>query len=258
MSDAAETMTAYDLPVKVFETAELASRAAAGKIAEQIRARPAPGRCATLGLATGRTPLRVYEELVRNHRAGLSFANVVTFNLDEYHPIASTHPGSFRSFMKRHLFDQVDLRGDRCHLPDGSLGEAEVEACCRAYEAEIADCGGIDLQLLGLGRNGHIGFNEPGSRRDSRTRRVRLHPTTLADNARAFEDGKVPDGALTMGIGTILEARSILLLVLGARKARTLERMLGGPISRDLPASFLREHEHVEVLADRAAAAALS
>ncbi len=238
----------------IYASAAQAAAAAAEAIARLIQDRAGQGRGAVLGLATGRSQIEVYAELVSRCRAGLSFARVETFNVDEYYPIAPEAPGSFHSFMRRHLFDHVDLPANRRHLPDGSVPENDLESSCRLYEERIQAAGGIDLLLLGLGRSGHIGFNEPGSGRASRTRVVELHPTTRRDNTRDFAGGAVPERAVTMGIATLLEARNILLLAFGAAKAEVLARALAGPASADVPASFLLEHGDVTVLADEAAA----
>jgi glucosamine-6-phosphate deaminase len=173
--------------LSVYAHSQEAARAVAAEIAALIRQRQAEQRGVVLGLATGSTPISLYAELVRLHReAGLSFANVVTFNLDEYHPIAPDHAQSYRRFMRTHLFDHVDIDPARTHLPSGTVPKAEVDAHCAAYEAMIAAAGGIDFQILGIGRTGHIGFNEPGSARDSLTRLVTLDPLTRRDAARDF------------------------------------------------------------------------
>ena len=234
--------------LRIFPTREAAAAAAAEQIA-RVLARPA-----VLGLATGNTLVPVYEQLVRLHRAGLSFTCTCTFNLDEYWPIAPEHPSSFYQFMRRHLIEQVDLDPYNCVLPSGMLAEVELAEYCLEYERWIEDAGGVDLQLLGLGRNGHIGFNEPGSPHDCRTHQVELHRSTREDNRRAFPGSEPPTHAITMGIGTILEAREILLLAFGPSKAQALKGMLRGPVSPDLPASALRTHASVTIFADPEAA----
>jgi len=196
---------------------------------------------------------------VERHRAGrLSFARVTTFNLDEYWPIAPESDGSFHRFMRERLFDHVDIGASRWHLPDGAAAEERLDEECADYEARIEAAGGIDLQLLGIGENGHLAFNEPGSSRSGRTRRVRLAASTRRANRFAFPDREVPTDALTMGLGTILDARSLIVLVSGEAKAPALTRALTGVIGPESPASFLRDHAHVTVHADRAAAAGLS
>ena len=241
------------LTLHVVETPEQVASFAATRLAAVVERRAD----AALGLATGNTPIPIYRKLVRRHAAGLSFEGVTTFNLDEYHPIARDAPGSFRRYMRDHLFDHVDLAGERTHLPDGTTPPEQIEAHCRDYERAIAAAGGIDLQLLGIGGNGHVAFNEPGSARTSRTRRVALHDRTRADNAAAFPDGEVPTHAITMGIGTILEARDLLLVACGAGKADAVSAAVHGPIDEACPASLLREHGRVELVLDTAAAARL-
>lgn len=236
-----------------------AEREAAATIADLVRARATADAPVVLGLATGRTPIGIYERLVAEHERGLSFRHATTFNLDEYWPIQPTHPASFHRFMHQRLFDRVDLPKDRRHVPHGWVAESELERHCADYEARIAAAGGIDLQLLGLGLNGHIGFNEPGSARTSRTRRVVLDDVTRRENAVAFDGAAdVPRFAITMGIATILEAKRIVLLCFGAKKAQILKAALEGPIAPTVPASFLREHRDVTIYADRDATTLLA
>lgn len=236
--------------------AEGAARSVAGEIATLVRDRQDSGRAAVLGLATGSTPVGVYRELVRLHREeGLSFSNVITFNLDEYLGLPASHPFSFRRFMAEQLFDHVDIDADNVHLPEGDLHEAQIEAHCRDYELRIRDVGGIDLQLLGLGLNGHIGFNEPGSEVDSRTRATELHSVTRESAARWFGSLQdVPTQAITMGVATILEARRVRVLALGERKRRVVSKLMQSEATSELPASFLHGHADVRVFADRDAA----
>ncbi len=241
--------------VVVHPTTASAARDAAERIAREIDGARARGRRAVLGLATGRSPVAVYDELVRMHRqAGLSFADVETFNLDEYFPIEPRAAGSFHRYMHEHFFDRVDLPPRQRHVPHGWIAEEAIDAHCREYEALIASAGGIDLQLVGIGRNGHVGFNEPPAPSDSRTRLVRLHPWTIEDNRASFPDGAVPARAVTMGIATILAARRIVVLAFGAPKAAIVRAALEGPITPDVPASLLREHADATFLLDRDAA----
>jgi glucosamine-6-phosphate deaminase len=229
-----------------------AALAVAHLIAATIRARPTT----VLGLATGNSPEVVYAELVRLHREeGLSFAGVTTFNLDEYVGIGPDHPGSYRAYMQTHLFDHVDVVPARTHVPDGVA--ADLDAAAAGYEADLRAAGGIDLQLLGIGRNGHIGFNEPGADPAGRTGIVRLHPSTLAANAAVFPGGHVPERALTMGIGTILESRAIVVLATGPLKADAVKMALTGPVTPACPASLLGRHPSVTWHLDTEAAAAL-
>ena len=230
-----------------------ASARVADIIAEQVSAKPN----SVLGLATGGTPVETYRLLAEKNRRGeVDFASVTTFNLDEYVGLAGDHPQSYRLFMDTQLFDHINVDRLRTHVPDG-LAE-HVEKHCRRYETMIRDAGGIDLQLLGLGHNGHIAFNEPGSPRESRTRQVDLTAETIEKNARFFDSiEQVPRHAITMGVATILEARRIVLLATGAGKADAVASMLKGPVNESFPASLLREHGDVTVVVDRAAAAAL-
>lgn len=211
-----------------------------------------------LGLATGRTMERVYAELVRLHREqGLDFSLCRTFNLDEYIGLRPDDPGSYRYYMNQHLFSQVNIDPRNTHLPDGAA--ADLRAACAAYERRIADCGGIDLQLLGIGVAGHIGFNEPLSALRSRTREKALTPATRRQNAGMFgnDPARVPARAITMGVGTILEARRVLMLVTGAEKADILARAVEGPITAMVSASALQLHADTRVIVDEAAAARL-
>jgi len=248
------------IPVELHENAEEACRAVATEIAELIGARAGTGRPCVLGLATGSTPVGVYDELIRMHREeGLSFANVVTFNLDEYYPIAPDALQSYHRFMREHLFDHVDIPGNQVHIPDGALPAEAVFEHCQAYEQAIRDAGGIDLQLLGIGRTGHIGFNEPGSPRDSRTRLITLDRVTRMDAASDFfKEEAVPRRALTMGVGTILDARKIVLMAFGEHKAPVVAGAVEGPVTATVAASFLQEHPDARVVIDTAAASALS
>lgn len=226
--------------------------AVATRIADLVRAKPN----AVLGLATGSSPLGVYDSLAQWHEEdGLDFSRMASFNLDEYYPMEPDSPRSYHRFMEMNLFSRINC--DRWHVPDGApRGEKEIEEDCRLYEAAINVAGGIDLQLLGIGRTGHIGFNEPGSARNSRTRLVTLHPTTRHDAAKDFGGiDNVPLQAITMGIGTILEARRIVLMASGPGKAAIVRRMLTGEVSVDIPATLLRGHPSVSIYLDEAAAA---
>jgi glucosamine-6-phosphate deaminase len=227
---------------------------AAKLIAAAIRKQPA----LRLGLATGSTMIGVYRELARMHREErLDFSQVVSFNLDEYLGIPADHPQSFRRFMQEHLFSQVNIRPGNIHIPDGSIS-ANYDDYCASYEAEILKAGGIDLQLLGIGRNGHIGFNEPTSSLGSRTRLKVLSAETLEDNRKFFAAAeKMPDCAITVGIGTILEAQKILLLASGAKKARAVADAIEGPVTSKNTASALQHHHDVTFVVDEEASALL-
>ncbi len=231
-----------------------ASRFAAQFVAGVVRANPA----AVLGLATGGTPLDLYRELIRMHREeGLRFSGCTAFNLDEYVGLGHGHPASYRRFMEEHFFQHLDFRPVNIRIPDGTA--PEVAAHCAGYERAIAEAGGIDVQILGIGSDGHIGFNEPGSSLGSRTRIKSLTERTRADNARYFAPGEeVPRHVITMGIGTILQARSVVLLAFGERKAGAVAAMVEGPVTAMVPASALQWHPVVKVLVDEAAASALA
>ncbi len=252
--------TVERIPTTVHADAADASRAVAGEIAALVRARAAAGQRCVLGLATGSTPTGVYDELVRLHRAdGLSFANVVTFNLDEYYPMAPGDLQSYHRFMREHLFDRVDVPPGAVHIPDGTVPAADVDAYCQGYERAVAAAGGIDLQLLGIGRTGHVGFNEPGSGRNSRTRLITLDRVTRLDAASDFfGDQHVPRRAITMGVGTILDARRVVMLAFGEGKAAVVARAVEGPVTPAVAASFLQHHPAAAVHLDAAAAADLT
>jgi glucosamine-6-phosphate isomerase len=248
------------IPTEIHSSADAACRGLAAEIATLIRERAAEGRNAVLGLATGSTPVRLYRELIRLHREeGLSFRNVVTFNLDEYHGLTREHPESYWRFMHEQLFNHIDVPTGNIHVPDGNVPRSEVFARCRDYEEAIRAAGGIDIQILGIGRTGHIGFNEPGSGRDSRTRLVTLDALTRRDAARDFlGEANVPRHAITMGVGTILDARKVVLLAWGEAKARVVAQAVERPPAESLPASFLQGHPSVRFLLDPAAAAELT
>ncbi len=248
------------LPIWVAASAEEAGRRAAREIAALIRTHEAQGRKTVLGLATGSTPVGIYRELIRLHQEeNLSFRNVVTFNLDEYYALASSAPESYHMFMQEQLFTHIDILPENIHLPDGMLPREKVSEACRDYEQRIRDAGGLDIQILGIGRTGHIGFNEPGSTLRSRTRVITLDHLTRRDNASYFPDPQdVPIQALTMGIATILEARRVLLLAFGEHKAEIVRRAFEGEPHADVPASFLQQHDNALVMLDPAAAGHLT
>jgi glucosamine-6-phosphate deaminase len=219
------------------------SRRSAEILLRTIRNDP---RC-VLGLPTGRTSIGMYQRVAQEcAREYHCFRDVVTFNLDEYAGIPRDHPGSYSSYMKQHLFDHVDINPEHAHLPDGTAPDLAAE--CTHYEREIARAAGLHLTFLGLGRNGHIGFNEPGTPFDSRTRVVELAASTRAANADLFLDGRVPTNAITMGIATILESRAIVLLAGGSGKREAVERLRSGVVDESFPASALWKHGYVTVL----------
>jgi glucosamine-6-phosphate deaminase len=237
--------------ISIFPDALAVARRLAARVADSLRAKPS----LVLGLPTGRTPLQFYQELVRLAKDGAAdFASATTFNLDEFIGIPASHPGSYRSFMQRHLFDHVNIAAARINFLDGSAADAAAEGC--RYEAAIESAGGIDLLILGIGTNGHVGFNEPSRGLVARTHRVTLKPETRRSNAALFggDPDAVPTDALSMGMGTILDARSVVLLATGERKASCVEQLVTGPITTELPASFLQLHPDVEIMLDEAAA----
>ncbi len=233
---------------------ETVSRRAAEFLAELVRRRP---DC-VLGLATGSTPLGLYQELIHQHREEqLDFSQVVTFNLDEYVGLPPTHSQSYRHFMQENLFSQININPENTHVPDGRA--LDFEAHCEQYERAIQEAGGIDLQILGVGGDGHIAFNEPGSSLGSRTRLKTLAPETVRDNARFFEsEQEVPRLAITMGVGTILESRRCLLMACGLNKARAVQATVEGPVTAQVTASALQLHRDVIVIVDHDAASMLA
>jgi glucosamine-6-phosphate deaminase len=248
------------IPTEVFADSQQVDKAVAMEIAALIRDKAAAGQMCVLGLATGSTPTGVYGELVRRHRDdGLSFRNVVTFNLDEYFPMQPRDLQSYQRFMREHLFDHIDIQPQNVHIPDGTVPVEKVGEYCASYEAAIAAAGGIDLQVLGIGRTGHIGFNEPGSARDSRTRLITLDRVTRLDAASDFfGEQHVPRRALTMGVGTIQSAKRIVMIAFGEGKAPIVARAVEGPVTSSVAASFLQQHPHATVYLDEAAAAELT
>lgn len=234
--------------------ADSGSKTAARVVARQVQEKP---DC-VLGLATGQTPLALYRELIRLHREeGLDFSRVATFNLDEYVGLSASHPQSYRYFMDTEFFQHINIKRENTHLPNGCAPDLRQE--CRDYENRIRDAGGIDSQVLGLGSNGHVGFNEPTGSLGSRTWVKILSQNTLKDNSAFFANpAEVPKHCITMGIGTIMEARHNLLLAFGPRKVRALSAMIEGPVTSVCPASALQFHPRVTVVADEFAAAGLA
>lgn len=235
------------------ETYEDVSRAAADIIAEQIQSKPA----AVLGLATGSTPIGTYEELIAKFKRGeVSFKDITTFNLDEYAGIDGDHDQSYRWFMNYHLFDNVDIDKVRTHVPSGNSDDPEK--MCEDYEKAIEEAGGVDLQLLGLGHNGHIGFNEPCYEFPVATHYVELTQSTIEANSRLFNSiDEVPTAAYTMGIGTIMKAKKVLLLATGEGKAEIVKKAFKGEVTPQVPASILQSHPDCTIILDKEAASQL-
>lgn len=231
--------------VRQFDRYEEMSRHAAFAVAAQIRQKPD----SVLGLATGSTPIGLYEDLVKLYQDGLiSFRNVKTFNLDEYCGLSTGHPESYHSFMEQHLFSKIDILKENTHLMDGCAKDPAEE--CRRYEAEIAAAGGIDLQILGIGLDGHIGFNEPDSNFSADSHMVELDASTREANARFFNGdiAKVPASALTMGMRCIMSARRVILISSGEKKHEILKKALSGPVCPEVPASILQLHPNVDIM----------
>lgn len=241
------------MEIIITKSYEEMSRLAGSMIERQLLKKPS----SVLGLATGSTPIGLYQDLARRHKeSGLDFSKVITFNLDEYLDLPPTHEQSYRYFMDQNLFKHINVDAKNIHVPYGHA--EDVEEFCAWYEGEMARVGGIDLQILGIGGDGHIAFNEPGSSLGSRTRLKTLTKQTIDDNARFFRDEtEVPRFAITMGVGTIMEAKDIILLANGAKKADILAEAIEGPVTAQLSASVLQMHPHVTVIVDAEAGAKL-
>jgi len=253
--------TRYEkLPVTVYSDEQTASVDVAKRIAALIISKQEKGEQAVLGLATGATPVKVYKELIRLHKEeGLSFNNVVTFNLDEYYPMKPDADQSYVRFMKENLFNHIDIAPENINIPNGELEREDIEDFCLKYEQKISGFGGIDLQLLGIGRTGHIGFNEPGSAPNSGTRLVTLDDLTRRDASRDFGGvANVPTKAITMGIGTIFKAKEIILMAWNEKKASIVKKAVEGELSSDVPATFLQLSPNVEFILDTDAATSLT
>jgi glucosamine-6-phosphate deaminase len=244
----------------IFESSSEASTLVAQEIAALIRDKEALNRPCVLGLATGSSPIKVYEELVRMHKEeGLSFANVITFNLDEYYPMDKSNIQSYYYFMHEHLFDHVDILPENVNVPNGTINSKDIYQYCIDYEMKIKEAGGLDFQLLGIGRTGHVGFNEPGSHLNSATRIITLDHITRVDAAPSFFGiDNVPRKAITMGIGTVLSAKRIVLLAWGANKGRIVKETIEGGISAYVPATYLQSHNNTTFVLDQEASAALT
>ncbi|HEV3387074.1 MAG TPA: glucosamine-6-phosphate deaminase [Gemmata sp.] len=247
-------------PTVWFQTAAAAAKYVARELDKLIRARNAAGKPTVLGLATGSTPVGLYRELIRLHKEeGLDFSRVVTFNLDEYYPMPKEDPHSYFRWMHETFFNHINIQWNNIHIPDGTLTQDEADAFCAEYEKKIKAVGGIDVQILGIGRTGHIGFNEPGSPHNSRTRMVTLDSITRRDAASSFfGEENVPNQALTMGVASILDARRIFLMAFGEHKAPIVYKAVEHPPTEAISASFLQEHPDATVVLDEAAAAELT
>src|SRR4051812_43836371 len=248
------------IPTAVYESSTIASRAVAQEIADLIRGKAMLGQRCVLGLATGSTPTGVYAELVRMHKEdGLSFANVVTFNLDEYYPMKPDELQSYHRFMQEQLFNHVDADPKNVHIPSGTVPLEQLAEHCADYERAIRAAGGIDLQILGIGRTGHIGFNEPGSPRESKTRPIVLDHVTRMDASNDFFGlWNVPRKAITMGVESIMSARKVILMAWGEHKASVIRKAVEGEISSQVSASFLQQHNNARIVLDPSAAAELT
>lgn len=248
------------IPTKIFKSSEEASVFVANEIASLVKIRQLEGKPCVLGLATGSTPTRVYAELIKIHKeGGLSFKNVVTFNLDEYYPIEPDSLQSYVRFMKEHLFNHIDIPKKNIHIPDGTLPKEKVQDFCIQYEKKIESLGGIDLQVLGVGRTGHIGFNEPGSSERTITRLITLDQVTRIDAASDFfGEENVPRKAITMGVGTILKAKRIIMMAWGEGKANVVKRAVEGQVTDQVPSTFLQKHSNTLVVLDDAASSKLT
>ena len=252
--------TYEELFTNIYDDVEKGSLYIARQIAETIRSKNKSDETCVLGLATGSSPISIYKELVRMHREErLSFKNTVTFNLDEYYPIEKSHVLSYHYFMHKYLFDYIDIPEENINIPDGTLPENKVYEFCQHYEQKIKNYGGIDVQILGIGRTGHIGFNEPGSGINSPTRMVTLDSLTIADAAGDFySEENVPRKAITMGVGTIMPSKRIILMAWGEKKASIVQKAVEGPVVDTVPATYLQYHPNTEIILDKEAATKLT
>jgi glucosamine-6-phosphate deaminase len=266
------TSLIYDIPGKfeetrfeknhnvIFKSSGEASKVVADEIAALIKSKQTENQSCVLGLATGSSPIKVYEELVRMHKEdGLSFHNVITFNLDEYYPMTKENRQSYHYFMHQHLFNHIDIKPENINIPDGTVVLEELNQYCIDYEAKIKNAGGIDFQLLGIGRTGHVGFNEPGSHINSGTRIITLDHITRVDASSDFNGiDNVPKRAITMGVSTILKSKRIVLMAWGQNKAAVIKRTIQGEITSEVPATFLQNHSNATFVLDQFAASELT
>jgi glucosamine-6-phosphate deaminase len=244
----------------IFQNSIEASRIVAQEIAQLIQSKQSENKTCVLGLATGSSPINVYEELVRLHKEeGLSFSNVITFNLDEYYPMNKENNQSYHYFMHQHLFDHIDINPENINIPDGTVAIENLNQYCVDYENKIAKAGGLDFQLLGIGRTGHVGFNEPGSHINSGTRIITLDHITRIDASSDFNGiNNVPKRAITMGVSTILRSKRVVLMAWGQNKASIIKRTIQGEISSEIPATFLQNHDNSTFVLDQSAASELT
>lgn len=244
----------------IFQSSEIASKIVAKEIAELIRDKQSKNESCILGLATGSSPIKVYEELIRLHQEeSLSFHNVITFNLDEYYPMEKDNMESYHYFMNENLFKHIDIQPKNIHIPDGMITQENLDQYCLNYESALLKAGGLDFQLLGIGRTGHIGFNEPGSHSNSSTRSITLNHITRADAAQSFLGiNNVPRRAITMGIGTIKKAKRVVLLAWGENKASIIKETIEGAVSAQVPASYLQNHNNTTFVLDKEASSELT
>jgi glucosamine-6-phosphate deaminase len=244
----------------IFQKARQASAIVSREIAQLIKSKQLKNQFCVLGLATGSSPIEVYEELVRMHKEeGLSFSNVITFNLDEYYPMTKENNNSYHYFMHQHLFDHIDIKSENINIPDGTVASSALTQYCLNYEKRIKDAGGLDFQLLGIGRTGHVGFNEPGSHINSGTRMITLDHITRVDASSDFKGvDNVPKRAITMGVSTILKSKRIVLMAWGQNKADIVKRTIQGDVSSEVPATFLQNHTNVTFVLDQSAASELT
>ena len=266
------TSLTYDIPGKfeetrfeknhnvIFKSSVEASKVVAQEIAALVKSKQAENQPCVLGLATGSSPIKVYEELVRMHKEdGLSFHNVITFNLDEYFPMTKENRQSYHYFMHQHLFNHIDIKPENINIPDGTVVLEELNQYCIDYETKIKNAGGIDFQLLGIGRTGHVGFNEPGSHINSGTRIITLDHITRVDASSDFNGiDNVPKRAITMGVSTILKSKRIVLMAWGQNKAAVIKRTIQGEITSEVPATFLQNHSNATFVLDQFAASELT
>ena len=247
------------IPTQIYSNSQIASLAVAKEMADLITEKSKNGKHCVLGLATGSTPKSVYKELIRLHKEeGLSFKNVYSFNLDEYYPMRPDSLHSYVRFMNEQLFNHIDIPRDNCFIPDGTITPENIKDFCITYEEKISKLGGIDFQLLGIGGNGHIGFNEPGVDITLQAHDQELHGSTLASGQLYFNEPTPISKGITLGMAQVMKARCLLMLANGNSKAAIIQKACEGPVTNEVPASYIQQHRHAVLMIDKAAAAALS